>query len=182
VGELFESAERKRSVSQVDDAMETEAATDGWVCEWDAATLASEPTEKLCEWIAARLDEPQVRIVRAIVDILGPPIALEMLATTERVQANGGMVIEETGKSRTSGGIYVKLLRDATHLDADATAAALARIKAEGAEAKKEAQRKLNLKRRSNSHLNKQGDPAVSASSPPKVALGDFMVGALKAK
>ena len=49
------------------------------------------------------------------------------------------MIVEETGKPRTKGGIFVKLLRDATAetIDAEAQAKALARIKREGAEAKK---------------------------------------------
>ena len=204
VGAMLEAEQRKsearKRLTQAGgpgtDAMETE---DSWTCEWDAAALAAQPVDKLSEWIAARLDEPQVRIVRAVVDILGAHVALELLAATERVQANGGWMVEETGKPRTSGGIYVcrcarlrpcrcarlrprprphlhlhtctrppapsatafpcprlippahahtrpahhthtlaevwqvKLLRDATHLDAAQAAATLQRIKVEGA-------------------------------------------------
>ena len=60
-------------------------------------------------------------------------LARSLLATTERTLANGGMIVEETGKPRTAGGIFVKLLRDATAelLPADMQAATLSRIKRE---------------------------------------------------
>ena len=82
--------------------------------------------------IADRLHEPQVRIVSAVVDFLGAQVAYDLLSATEDIQARGGMIVPDTGRPRTSGGIYFKLLKDATHLPRDAQDSALRRIKAEG--------------------------------------------------
>jgi hypothetical protein len=81
----------------------------------------------LSEWIASRLDE-LLRIPRAVVETLGAPAALELLAAVERIQAAGGMLVEETGKPRTSGGIFIKLLKEAKHLPAAEHAATLERL------------------------------------------------------
>lgn len=82
--------------------------------------------------ISERLREPQVRIVRAVVDFLGTQVAYDLLYATEDIQARGGMIVPDTGRPRTSGGIYYRLLKDATHLPRDAQESALRRIKAEG--------------------------------------------------
>ena len=82
--------------------------------------------------ISERLREPQIRIVRAVVDFLGTEAAYELLAATEDVQARGGMIVPDTGRPRTSGGIFYRLLKEATHLPRDAQQAALRRIKEEG--------------------------------------------------
>ena len=39
------------------------------------------------------------------------------------------MLVEETGKLRTKGGIYVRMLKDATDFDPEQQARAIARIK-----------------------------------------------------
>ena len=84
------------------------------------------------------------------------------------------MIVEETGKPRTPGGIFLKLLKDATELPAEAQQAALARIKKEGADAKKAQQKALAAKRSGGAH--KMG---ASANSPTldraKPSLADFM-------
>lgn len=87
---------------------------------------------ELVAHITQRLQEPQVRIVSAVIDFLGDTIALDLLAHTEQIQAQGGMIVPETGKPRTSGGVYLKLLKDSTHLPRQAQEAALHRIKVEG--------------------------------------------------
>ena len=103
---MLEAAELKRSAkahgAEDGEAMDTD---DGFVCEWDAGVMAATESGALCAFIAERLHEPQVRIIRAVVDLLGASVALELLFTTERCVFNGGMVVEETGKSRTAGGI-----------------------------------------------------------------------------
>jgi hypothetical protein len=183
IGAMLESAEVKRSASGAQ-PMDTEDP--GFACEWDSGMMAALPSEKLSEWIATRLSEPQVRIPRAVVEVMGASVALDLLAATERVQAGGGMLVEETGKPRTSGGIFLKLLREATHLDATAQAAATLRIKTEGVEAKKSQQKALAAKRRVGGHspqkaTTPKATPAQAAPShgPPKPALGDFMASAL---
>ena len=96
----------------------------------------SPSNEELVSHISQRLQEPQVRIVSAVVDFLGDRIALDLLEHTEQIQAQGGMIIPETGKPRTSGGVYFKLLKDAMHLPRQAQEAALHRIKIEGKKVK----------------------------------------------
>ena len=71
-------------------------------------------------YVSERLQEPQLRIVRAVVHFLGSETALDLLAQTEQVQAAGGMIVAETGKPRTSGGVYLTLLRDASNLPREA--------------------------------------------------------------
>ena len=92
----------------------------------------SAPDEETAAYIAQQLQEPQIRIPRAVVEFLGTATALELLAQTEQVQAAGGMVVPETGNFRTNGGVYYQLLRGATHLPRDAQEAALHRIKVSG--------------------------------------------------
>ena len=80
----------------------------------------------------------------------------------------------------------LKLLKGATDLPADAQEAALARIKKEGADAKKATQAQKNAKRNAPGAKAKPGiatapdSPAVVAESPdrferPKASFGDFL-------
>ena len=59
------------------------------------------------------------------------------LARTERCVSGGGMVVEATGKLRTKGGIFVKLLKEATDLDLEQQARAIECVKRDGLAAKK---------------------------------------------
>jgi len=193
VGELFASVDKKRAAATLAkscddaDAMETDSNDGSWQCEWEAATLATEPSDKLSEWMAARLDE-QLRIPRAVIEVLGAPAALELLAAVERTQANGGMIVPETGKPRTSGGIFIKLLKDATHLPAAEHAATLERIKREGIDAKKAQQAKKTAARLVRSNTSPVKSPsaptaapgAQSPSGPPKAELASFVEAALR--
>lgn len=119
--DMFASAERKR-VSRTSSATVHEPAKadameldDGFVCEWDFAQMATQPAEELSSFIAERLAEPQVRIMRAVVELLGVHAALTLLRDTEHCVFNGGMIVEETGKPRTPGGIckYPNITPDA---------------------------------------------------------------------
>ena len=88
--------------------------------------------QEVITYISERLQEPQIRIVRAVVDFLGTEVAYQLLDQTEQIQVQGGMIVPETGRPRTSGGIYLQLLKDATYLPPEAQEAALLRIKQEG--------------------------------------------------
>lgn len=98
--------------------------------------VLSEQDEEVVTYISERLQEPQLRIVRAVVLLLGTATALDLLAQTEQVQAAGGMFVPETGKPRTSGGVYLALLKSATSLPRESQDAALQRIKIEGKKVK----------------------------------------------
>ena len=88
--------------------------------------------QKTIEYISERLQEPQSRIVRAVVEYLGTATAFDLLSRTEQLQAQGGMSVPETGRPRTSGGIFFQLLKMATNLPRNAQDAALQKIKTEG--------------------------------------------------
>ena len=88
--------------------------------------------QEVIMYISERLQEPQLRIVRAVVDYLGTAVAYDLLDATERIQAQGGMIVPDTGAPRTSGGIFLQLLKQANHLPREAQNAALQRIRAEG--------------------------------------------------
>jgi hypothetical protein len=185
VGDLFAAGAARRKVKESDEqndagAMDDDDDDDGYVCSWDPSKWALEPDiVKLCAFIAERLEEPQVRIVRAVVEVLGPHAALALLDRTERCVHRGGMVVEETGKSRTKGGIFVKLLKDAPDLPDEGRVLTLARIKKEGDEAKKTKARALAEKRAR--AAGKATSPSAAAASPPakekipKPSLADFM-------
>jgi|Transcript_39409 hypothetical protein len=142
----------------------------GWAVEWDAAKLAQAPPEEIVEFIAQRLQEPQVRIVRAVVAALGSDAAIALLAHTESVEAAGGMAVPETGKRRSAGGVFVKLLKDCRSFPPERQAAALLQIKTEGAAAKKERE----AKRRSKAALSPPATPAAVAKGFDTLAVGDW--------
>ena len=98
--------------------------------------VLSAQDEEAVAYIAQQLQEPQLRIPRAVVEFLGSATAYDLLDQTAQVQNAGGMIVPETGKPRTNGGVYLQLLRSATHLPRDAQEAALQRIKDTGKKVK----------------------------------------------
>ena len=81
------------------------------------------------------------------------------------------MMVEETGKPRTSGGIYLKLLKDATHLPRAEQEAALLRIKVEGKKVKP------SQKGRVGGGAAAPVSPSPrTPSGPPPASLGEFVV------
>ena len=68
-------------------------------------------------------------------------------------------------QARTLGGVFLKLLRDATYLPAEAQLATLQRIKAEDKELKKT---------QASKRRTKPGSPR-SPQSPPKAQLSEFI-------
>jgi len=103
----------------------------------DAEEAAPRTAEQASEFILKRLEEPNAHIVLGVIDTLGTQVALDLLARTEQCVSGGGMVVEETGKPRTKGGIFVKLLKDATNLDPEQQARAIECVKRDGLAAKK---------------------------------------------
>jgi hypothetical protein len=171
VCELFASADASRE-RKSNAAAETEAEDEGaWQAEWDAEFWRAQPDAKVVTFISERLQEPQLRIVRAVIELLGVATALELLARTEQTQAEGGMLVAESGKPRTSGGIYLKLLKDATNLPSEEQDAALLRIKVEG----------KKIKPSQKGRVGGGGAGPVSPSArtptgPPPASLGEFLV------
>jgi uncharacterized protein YjhX (UPF0386 family) len=98
---------------------------------------APRTAEQASEIILKRLEEPNAHIVLGVIDTLGTQVALDLLARTERCVSGGGMFVEATGKLHTKGGIFVKLLKEATDLDLEQQARAIECVKRDGLAAKK---------------------------------------------
>ena len=98
---------------------------------WDYDYYVAQPAATCSEFVVERLQERNDIIVNCVVEELGAAVALRLLVRTEEAQEAGGMLVPETGKPRSSGGIYLKLLKEATDLPAAEQAAAVQRIKAE---------------------------------------------------
>jgi len=164
VCELFASGARSRESKS-----KAAAAADGaWKVAWDAEFWGAEPDDKVVTFISERLQEPQLRIVRAVIHFLGASTALELLSRTEQAQAQGGMLVAETGKPRTSGGIYLKLLKDATSLPQEVQAAALLRIKTEG--------KKVKPAQKGRAAAGPVSPQPRTPTGPAPVQLGEFLV------
>lgn len=72
----------------------------------------------------------------------------------------------------------LKVLKDATHLEVEAQHACLARIKKEGADAKKAQQKVINAKRsapKNPAHAKPQVEAAQESPSRSKPSFGDFI-------
>ena len=164
VCELFASEQHNRE-RKSNAAAEAEGT---WQAAWDAEFWRSEPDGKVVTFISERLQEPQLRIVRAVVELLGAATALELLARTEQAQAEGGMLVAETGKPRTSGGIYLKLLKDTTNLPRGAQDAALLRIKIEG--------KKVKPAQKGRVSAGPVSPPPRAPTGPAPAQLGEFLV------
>ena len=89
-------------------------------------------SQRVVGFICDRLQEPQSRIPQAVVEFLGTGVALDLLRSTEQVQA------EQPGMRM--GDVMFRLLKDATHLNYQAQEAALQRIRLEGSNARSEPQ------------------------------------------
>ena len=135
-------------------------------CAFDYAHWLEQTPAEVSAFVVERLQESRPHGVQAVVELLGKPAALRLLADTESIQAAGGMVVAETGKARTNGGVFLKLIRDATFLPTEAQAATLQRIKAEDKELKKTQASKRRTKQ--------PGSP-TSPQTPQKAQLSEFI-------
>jgi hypothetical protein len=104
----------KASVPVVEDKDAALAAALGW--EYTIAEWAAYPAADTVAFIVDRLQERNSVIVSAVADEIDLETALRLLARTEDIQQKGGILVPETGKPRSSGGIYLKLLKEATDL------------------------------------------------------------------
>jgi len=104
---------------------------------FDFGAMRVQPQEVVCDFILQRLGESRPVIASAVVANLGVDVALRLLHSAETIQADGGMLIEESGKKRTVGGVFIKLLRESTDLDQAYANAAWLGIKKDGDAARK---------------------------------------------
>jgi len=68
--------------------------------------------EELGSMIAARLKEPKEEIIHGVIHDIGRDVALAIFNKTQLVEAEGGMMIKNGARRRTSGGVFLQLLRE----------------------------------------------------------------------
>ncbi|KPJ03249.1 PREDICTED: phosphorylated adapter RNA export protein [Papilio xuthus] len=70
-----------------------------------------DPIENIAEEIAEKLSESKKELVVRILQVVGASKAIELYKETQRVEADGGMLVMNGTRRRTSGGIYFFLLK-----------------------------------------------------------------------
>jgi len=128
---------------------------------FDFAHWCKQPAEEAAPFILEQLHEQRAMIVQAAVDSLGVPIALYLLHCTAKIQAEGGMRVEPEGKARTSGGVFLKLLKESTELPEGAAREAWERIKLDDTK-----RAKSHSKKRNEMKQQKKAGASPSARSP----------------
>lgn len=68
--------------------------------------------EELGSMIAARLQEPKEQIIHGIIETIGRDAALIIFSKTQLVEAEGGMMIKNGARRRTTGGVFLQLVRE----------------------------------------------------------------------
>ncbi|XP_026763174.1 phosphorylated adapter RNA export protein [Galleria mellonella] len=77
----------------------------------DLMVTAEESIEMIANDIAEKLSEEKKDLVGRIVQVLGAHKAMEIYKETQRVEADGGMLVMNGTRRRTPGGIYFFLLK-----------------------------------------------------------------------
>jgi len=67
--------------------------------------------EEFCQELAQKLQEEKVDMVQGLVEMLGRELVLEFFKKTQEVEASGGLLIMNGARRRTSGGVFLQLLR-----------------------------------------------------------------------
>ncbi|XKL64802.1 hypothetical protein PGB90_004888 [Kerria lacca] len=74
--------------------------------------IADDTPEKVASDIANKLNEPKTDIIGSIVNTLGNEKAIEIYNKTQETEKNGGLMIINGSRRRTSGGVYLKFVKD----------------------------------------------------------------------
>ncbi|XP_028158374.1 phosphorylated adapter RNA export protein [Ostrinia furnacalis] len=77
----------------------------------DLVMTSQDPIDQIANEIAVNLDEEKKELVVRIVQVLGAHKAMEIYKDTQRVEADGGMLVMNGTRRRTPGGIYFFLLK-----------------------------------------------------------------------
>lgn len=75
--------------------------------------------EKIGKEIAERLQENKHCLIINIVKIIGGKKAIELFSETKRIQLEGGMKIRNGSRRRTSGGVFLNLLKSKNYATAE---------------------------------------------------------------
>ncbi|OWR49929.1 putative Phosphorylated adaptor for RNA export [Danaus plexippus plexippus] len=77
----------------------------------DLCVTSEHPIEQIAQDIAEKLSEEKTELVGRIVAVLGAKKAIEIYKETQRIEADGGMLVMNGTRRRTPGGIYFFLLK-----------------------------------------------------------------------
>ncbi|CAG9563800.1 unnamed protein product [Danaus chrysippus] len=77
----------------------------------DLCVTSEHPIEQIALDIAEKLSEEKTELVGRIVEVLGAKKAIEIYKETQRIEADGGMLVMNGTRRRTPGGIYFFLLK-----------------------------------------------------------------------
>ncbi|XP_045501682.1 phosphorylated adapter RNA export protein [Colias croceus] len=77
----------------------------------DLVFTADDPLESIASEIAEKLAEEKKDLIARIVEVLGASKAIEIYKETQTVEADGGMLVMNGTRRRTSGGVYFFLLK-----------------------------------------------------------------------
>lgn len=62
--------------------------------------------------LASKLSEPKTDLMIGVVELFGVEVCLELFEKTQKIEADGGMMIKNGERRRTPGGVFLQLLRD----------------------------------------------------------------------
>lgn len=84
------------------------------------ATVNAEITNSLSSYnsfsvgkeLAKHLNEPKAALIIGVVDLVGGQVVYELFQKTQKIEAEGGMMIKNGARRRTPGGVFLHLLRE----------------------------------------------------------------------
>ncbi len=74
--------------------------------------MSTDNSKQVATAIAAQLGEPQVQLVQKVVRHVGVEQAQALLQETLRIEAEGGLLIENGKRRRTLGGVFLYLVKE----------------------------------------------------------------------
>ena len=110
--------------------------------------------------IASKLEEPNINLVLRIVIIVGKDKAIDIFNKTQEIEKEGGMLIINKSRRRTSGGVFIYLIRH----DSDISQAQKSEIFEESKlkYANKQSKKKYKYRNKYKEWMNKMTDEKTS--------------------
>lgn len=73
--------------------------------------------EKFANELAEKLSETHTELLQRVVDVLGKEIPLKLFKETQKIEADGGMLVMKGWRRRTPGGVFLFLLKHCEDVD-----------------------------------------------------------------